>query len=102
MASIYGITPKVEQVVVERSNGVRRAAGVVVNGQRIGARAVVSNASLVTTVERLVGRRCARSGVRRRGAQSAGQQLELPGVPRDQEGRIDSGHRRSVLRFERS
>jgi phytoene dehydrogenase-like protein len=45
----------VERVLVGDSGGKRRVAGVVVNGQRVAARAVLSNASLVGTIQRLVG-----------------------------------------------
>lgn len=49
---------QVERVLIERDGeGRPRAAGVIVNGRRIGARAVLSNANLLTTVERLVGER---------------------------------------------
>jgi phytoene dehydrogenase-like protein len=45
----------VERILVEGPPGQGRATGVVVNGRRIQARAVVSNASLGSTVHRLAG-----------------------------------------------
>ena len=47
---------QVERILVERDgDGGRRATGVVVNGRRVRASAVVSNAHVLSTVHRLVG-----------------------------------------------
>jgi phytoene dehydrogenase-like protein len=45
---------QVEQILVEQRPGGPKTAGVLVNGREIRAKAVVSNANLVTTVEKLL------------------------------------------------
>jgi all-trans-retinol 13,14-reductase len=45
----------VEKIEIDQQ---RRVTGVVVNGRRIGCRAIVSNANLKTTILRLVGEQC--------------------------------------------
>ncbi len=50
----------------------RRATGVIVNGRRIGARSIVSNANLKSTILKLVGARASRFGLRRRNPGRAG------------------------------
>ncbi len=74
----------VERIEVDSD---RRVTGVVVNGQRIGCRAVVSNANLKTTVLKLVGREHFDRDFRRGDRGGAAQQQQLPGLHRAQAGR---------------
>jgi all-trans-retinol 13,14-reductase len=45
----------VEEICIEGEAGQKRVAGVVVNGRRIGCRAIVSNANIKNTILKLVG-----------------------------------------------